>query len=172
MKDETPVTVSGSGGRQQRTDPKYGNIYDHFCIVYEYANGVKAFARCRHFRGCSNDVSDHVFGSKGRADIFKHRTFDYKGNETWRFRGKSRLMYQVEHDVLFKSIRDAEPINNGYYMSMSSMLAIAGRMVAYTGKTRTWDECMNSKQNLAPPIYEWGDIAVPEVAIPGVTKFV
>jgi predicted dehydrogenase len=49
MNDEAPATISGSGGRQVRTDARYGNIYDHFDIVYQWANGVKAFARCRHW---------------------------------------------------------------------------------------------------------------------------
>ncbi len=52
MNDEAPATISGSGGRQVRTDEKYGNIYDHFNIVYQWANGVKAFARCRHWQNC------------------------------------------------------------------------------------------------------------------------
>ncbi len=172
MRDEVPVRASGSGGRQQRTDPKYGNIYDHFSIVYEYANGVKAFARCRHFKGCSNDVSDHFFGSKGRVDVFKHRIYDYKGNEIWRFAGKKNNMYQTEHDELFASIRSAKPINNGHYMSMSSMLAILGRMVGYTGKTLTWEQAFHSTEDLTPPKYEWGRIEIPKVAMPGVTPFV
>jgi len=172
MKDETPVKVSGTGGRQQRTDPKYGNIYDHFCIVYEYANGVKAFARCRHFAGSTNDVTDHIYGSKGRMDVFKHRAYDYSGKSIWSFRGKKNNMYQTEHDEFFASIRSGSPINNGYYMSMSSMLAIAGRMVAYTGKTLTWDQCMNSQLDLTPNEYDWIDIPVPQVAVPGVTPFV
>ena len=28
------------GGRQVRTDPAYGHIFDHFTIDYEYPNGV------------------------------------------------------------------------------------------------------------------------------------
>ena len=172
MRDEVPLRASGSGGRQQRTDPKYGNIYDHFSIVYEYANGVKAFARCRHFRGCSNDVSDHFFGTKGRVDVFKHAIHDYKGNDIWRFTGEKNNMYQTEHDELFAGIRSGKPLNNGYYMSMSSMLAIIGRMVAYTGKTLTWEQALDSKEDLTPPKYEWGQIEVPKVAMPGVTPFV
>ncbi|MGB0741600.1 MAG: Gfo/Idh/MocA family protein, partial [Planctomycetaceae bacterium] len=38
MNDEAPVTVSGSGGRQVRTDERYGNIYDHFNVVYNRKN--------------------------------------------------------------------------------------------------------------------------------------
>jgi predicted dehydrogenase len=171
MRDAAPVKVSGSGGRIQRSDPKYGNIYDHFAVVYEYANGVKAFSRCRHFRGCNNDVTDHFFGTKGTCHIASHRT-KIEGETNWRYEGPKCNMYQIEHDELFASIRSAKPINNGHYMSISSMLAIAGRMAAYTGKTLTWDECFNSKLDLTPPAYEWGPLETPQVAIPGITKFV
>ena len=36
-----PVKAIGVGGRQWRTDPKYGHIYDHFAIDYEYPNGAR-----------------------------------------------------------------------------------------------------------------------------------
>jgi hypothetical protein len=81
-------------------------------------------------------------------------------------------MYQVEHDEFFASIRAGKPINNGHYMSMSSMLGIAGRMSAYTGQTKNWDEFMNSKLDLTPKSYEWGPLEAAPVAILGVTKFV
>lgn len=171
MNDEAPISISGSGGRQVRTDPKYGNIYDHFNVIYEWKNGVKAFARCRHWPGCENDVNDYIVGTKGRADVMKHRIFDLDGNEIWKFEGDGGDMYQIEHDELFAGIRGAHPINNGDYMCKSTMLAISGRMAAYTGKKLTWDEVMNSQQDLTPEAYEWGDIPVPEVAVPGRTKF-
>lgn len=171
MDDEAPVTISGSGGRQVRTDPKYGNIYDHFNVVYEWANGVKAFARCRHWQGCENDVNDYIVGTKGRADVMKHRIFDLEGNEIWKFEGEGGDMYQIEHDELFASIRGANPINNGDYMCKSTMLAISGRMAAYTGQKLTWEQCMNSQEDLSPPSYDWVDVPIPDVAIPGKTKF-
>jgi predicted dehydrogenase len=171
MKDQAPLSASGSGGRQQRTDPKYGNIYDHFNIVYEYPQGVKAFARCRHFRGCANDVSDHIFGTKGRVDVFGHKIFDYAGTKLWEYRGKRSNMYQQEHDEMFAAIRSGKPINNGRYMTVSTMMAILGRMVAYTGRQLTWDEAWNSKEDLTPA-YTWGDLPVAPVAVPGVTAFV
>lgn len=175
MHDESPVEVSGTGGRIQRTDPKYGNIYDHFAVTYEWANGVRAHARCRHFTRSTNDVSDNIYGSMGRAAIasFDTKILDWKGNVIWKYDGpKPGNMYQLEHDAFFASIRSGKPINNGDYMSKSSMLAIAGRMSSYTGKTLTWEQCMNSKLDLTPPSYEWGPLETPPVAIPGITKFV
>ena len=171
MNDQTPISCSGTGGRQTRTGKEYGHIYDHFAIVYEDPNGVKGFSRCRQQDGCAVDVSDHVFGTKGRVDVFKHRIYDPKGEKTWQFRGKSKNMYQVEHDEFFESIRSGNPLNNGDYMTKSTMLAIMGRMAAYTGKSITWDEAMNSKEDLTPASYEWGPLPVPPVAMPGITEF-
>ena len=79
MRDQYPVACSGTGGRQTRTAPEYGNIFDHMAVVYEYENGVKTFSRCRQQDGCSTDVSDHIFGTKGRVDVMSHTAFDTKG---------------------------------------------------------------------------------------------
>jgi hypothetical protein len=91
---------------------------------------------------------------------------------TWVYRGKPKDMYQVEHDELFASIRKGTPINNGDYMAKSTLIAIMGRMAAYTGKQITWEMALNSKENLSPAQYEWGAMPEPVVAIPGVTAFV
>ena len=80
-------------------------------------------------------------------------------------------MYEEEHRELFASIRAGRPINNGDYMAKSTMMAIMGRMAAYTGQTLTWDQCLNSTEDLTPARYEWGDVPVPTVAKPGLTKF-
>ncbi|MGE3314587.1 MAG: Gfo/Idh/MocA family protein [Planctomycetaceae bacterium] len=171
MKDEPPVRCSGTGGRQTRTAPEYGNVYDHMAVVYEYASGVKAFARCRQQDGCSNDVTDHVFGTKGRVDIFKHRIESLSGDLIWKFDGEKGNMYQTEHNELFASIRSGNPINNGEYMAKSTLLGVMGRMSVYTGKTITWEQAYNSTEDLTPPKYEWGPISVPPIATPGVTPF-
>ena len=81
-------------------------------------------------------------------------------------------MYDVEHVELFKAIRAGETINTGVYMSYSTLLAIMGRMACYTGREITWEDALNSQENLAPPKYEFGDIPVPTVAMPGKTKFI
>ena len=81
-------------------------------------------------------------------------------------------MYQAEHDELFASIRAGKPINNGEYMAKSTLLAIMGRMAAYTGQVITWEQALNSKEDLSPPRYDWDvKLPVPPVAIPGQTKF-
>jgi len=181
MHDEPPLTAWGLGGRQVRVDPIYGDIYDHHAVVYEYPGGVLAHSYCRQQPGCWSDVTDKFFGTKGRAIVLNDfRIEDLKGNTTWKFKGKRNSMYVAEHEALFKSIRSGKPINNGLYMARSTMLAILGRMVDYTGQRLTWEEAINSKQLLAPASYAWdadpptkpGPDGRYPIATPGVTKFV
>jgi len=172
MRDQYPISCSGTGGRQTRISPDYGNIFDHMAVVYEYPNGVKTFSRCRQQDGCSVDVTDHIFGTKGHVDVMSHVAYDPAGKEIWRYKGPKTNMYQVEHNELFAGIRSGKPINNGHYMAHSTMMGIMGRMAAYTGKKITWDQAMKSKEDLTPKAYQWGSIEVVPVAMPGVTPFV
>ncbi len=174
MKGEYPARAVGIGGRQVRTGPEYGNIYDHHSLVYEYANGMKLFSNCRQQRGCHNDMSSHVLGSKGTA-IVSERRLDISTDTEWVYKAPdddpTDNFYQKEHDELFASIRKGKPINDGEYMAKSTLLAIMGRMATYTGQLITWEQAMNSQEDLTPPKYEWGSLPTPPVALPGITKF-
>jgi predicted dehydrogenase len=173
MQNEYPVRAVGLGGRQARTAPENGHIYDHFSVVYEYANGVKLFSQCRQQKGCKNDISAHVIGAKGTALLSERRKglVIRAGNE-WAYDGPQNEMYQAEHDELFASIRAGKPINNGEYMAWSTLLAIMGRMAAYTGQEITWKQALESKEELRPSEYSWTGKPPPtEIAIPGRTRF-
>jgi predicted dehydrogenase len=151
--DEPPLLAYGLGGRQVRTEqPKWGNIYDHMAVVYEYPNNVKVHSYCRQQAGCFNETTDHFMGAKGYANILK---FSIEGENAWRFRGEAGNMYDLEHEALFSSIRAGKAINNGLYMARSTMLAILGRMVCYTGQKIRWEDAINSDEVLAPSAYTW-----------------
>jgi hypothetical protein len=115
-------------------------------------------------------MNNYIQGTLGRAEINERRP-EITGPNAWRREGKDNNFYQTEHDELFASIRSGEPINNGEYMAKSSLMAILARMAAYTGKTITWEQAFNSTEDLTPASYEWGPIATPEIAKPGVTPF-
>ena len=53
MKEQYPVKAVGMGGRQVLTGNEYGNIYDHFSVVYEYAGGARLISNCRQQPGCA-----------------------------------------------------------------------------------------------------------------------
>ncbi|MSR75301.1 MAG: Gfo/Idh/MocA family oxidoreductase [Planctomycetes bacterium] len=164
-----PAKVIGMGGRQVRTDAKFGHIYDHFSLVYTWPDGVKGFFWCRQMDGCANDVSDHLFGSEGVCDVFKH---SIDGAHAWKYTGPSNNMYQTEWDELVAAVRAGKTINNGDYMVKSTMMAIMGRMAAYTGGTITWEQAWESQEDLTPAGLRSGDALMPPVAMPGITKFV
>src|SRR5216683_3408295 len=176
MRDEYPVRASGIGGRQVRTGPEYGHIFDHHSVVYEYANGVKLFSACRQQHGCAYDVTDHIIGSNGVCDVDTSKVATIKGYKPGSYLWKSNKlggdMYQNEHNELIASIRSGKPINNGDYMTKSTLMAIMGRMATYTGQVITWEQAMNSTEDLTPAKYEFGPLPVPPVARPGVTKFI
>jgi predicted dehydrogenase len=171
MNDETPVECIANGGRAVKSPG--GNIFDHFSIVYEYANGARGILGSRQINGCANENADYILGTKGDCYIGKGPKPYIKGATKWRYDGPDPSMYQVEHNELFASIRSGEVINDGEWMAKSTMLAIMGRMAAYTGKRITWDEAINSKQKLVPDNMTWDMKHEPEeLAVPGLTKFI
>lgn len=173
MGDKYPIKAIGMGGREVRKGPEFGNIFDHHSVTYEYADGTRLISNTRQMDGCKNDISVHILGSQGTALLSERRNgTSITARDKWVYSNEVRNLYQVEHDELFASIRNGKPINNGEYMAKSTLLAIMGRMATYTGQEITWDMAWNSKEDLTPPKYEWGPIAAPAVAVPGVTRYV
>jgi predicted dehydrogenase len=173
MKNTYPVKAIGLGGRQTRTSPDFGHIFDHHAVVYEFPNGIRLFSFCRQQPNVANDVSDHIMGTLGTANLMG---YSITGKNAWslpRTKRRKGDMYQNEHNELFASIRSSNPINNGDWMTKSTLMAIMGRMATYTGQEITWDMALNSKEDLSPPKYDLAlKMDVPPVAQPGVTRFV
>jgi predicted dehydrogenase len=169
--DASPVKASGMGGRQQRIDKKFGNIFDHHTVFYEYPTGIRVYFTCQRQDNCGKFVDEVVLGTKGKAQVIKGVI---EGEKKWKYSGPGgrQSMYVYEHKAMIKSIRDGKPINNAAYMCNSTLIAIMGRMCTYTGKEITWDQLLSSKERLGPDRYEWGPVPEPTVAIPGKTKFV
>lgn len=169
--DKPPISCVAVGGRQIPAEG--GNIYDHFEVNYLYPNNVRAFVANRQIEGCYNENADYITGTKGVATIGRGPIPRISGEKTWQWEGQKVDMYQYEHDVLFASIRQSKPINDGERMATSTLLAIMGRMAAYTGQQITWDQALNSQERLVPDHIEW-NMSLPERPLPrpGVTKFV
>jgi predicted dehydrogenase len=98
MDDKMPVQATGTGGRQVRVEDKYGNIYDHFAVEFEYANGVKGYHFARQQEKTSSRNSVEVLGTGGTALINVEREQEIKGKIPWRYTGPKNDMYQTEHD--------------------------------------------------------------------------
>ena len=165
----TPVKVMGMGGRQVRTAPEYGNIFDHFAVEFEYPDGVRVASYCRQTKGCAERVEEKIVGTKGYAFGYG----EIGGAAPWKFEGDEPNPYVVEHADLIASIRAGKPLNEGQRIAESTLCAIMGRMSAYTGRALSWDWAMNaSKLDLSPKVYEFGPNPVDPVAVPGQTPLV
>ncbi len=173
-----PLRCHGMGGRQFRTDKRYGEIYDHHAVEYEYDKGVRVFSQCRHIPNCWNSVSEWVHGTKGAGQV--DGTLQIVGGDAWKFRGPNPDPYQVEHDDLFAAIRNGTDYNEGDNGAYSTLTAIMGRMATYSGQVIEWDEALNSELNLMPKTFAW-DAEAPvkpkedgsyPIAMPGITRAV
>ncbi|HEV7867673.1 MAG TPA: Gfo/Idh/MocA family oxidoreductase [Chthoniobacteraceae bacterium] len=173
--DVAPLRAVSLGGRQQRVEPEYGHIFDHFAVMYEYPDGARGTIFARQQAGTFNQNSDHIIGSKGYCDIngFKklHRI---TGETSWKYEGPKNDMYQTEHDEFFASIRQGQPLNFADKLAHSTMVAILGRMAAYTGQMISWEDALASQESLAPkePLTWDMKLEVPPVAMPGRTKLI
>ena len=176
--DKTPLKCVALGGRAARSGPEHGNVFDHFTVIYEYDDGRRAFLTTTQIDNTPADNTDYIYGREGSIEVcgFKplHFMKDRAGKEVWRYNGPYNDMYQTEHNELFASIRAGEPINDGEWMAHSTMMAIMGRMAAYTGQMITWEQAMKSEENLLPTldVMRFGDLPVAPVPVPGVTKIV
>ena len=103
MREPPPQEAWGMGGRQVCLDPRYGDLFDHHAVVYEYANGVRLFGFCRDQPGCYGNYSTVFLGTKGRA--ITPQKCSIEGPNAWRYKGNRGNMYDLEHQALFDAVR-------------------------------------------------------------------
>jgi myo-inositol 2-dehydrogenase / D-chiro-inositol 1-dehydrogenase len=166
-----PVSARAVGGRQQRTEPRWGHIYDHFAVDYEYPNGVHILSMCRQIPGTRNRVGEWFQGTRGAAATHDHAITGHAAYGWDRPEGFVTSMVQ-EHADLLASIRAGRPINDLARIAESTLTAIMGREAAYTGQDIVWDELLAATQDLAPAPLEqvrYGELEVPPVPVPGRT---
>ena len=167
--DVPPVSCTAIGGRQIPANG--GNIYDHIEVNYVWDDDTRGFIAQRQISGCYNENSCYILGSKGKGFIDR-RGVSIEGKEKWRYKGESPNMYQVEHNEMFKSIREGKPNNDGDRMVNSTMMAIMGRTAAYTGKEITWEQIMNAEEKLVPEYSNWdSEVEFRKESTPGATDF-
>ena len=186
-KGSYPVSAQGQGGRQVRT--VQDQLFDHYAVEYTFADGTRLFAQGRHQNGTWDCFRSTIHGQTGCAIIGEgvpnpriYRGHNPSENPIWEYTGEpARDQYQVEHDVLFDCIRKDKPVNEAERCAMTTMVGVLGRMAAETGQTITWDEAMNSTDELAPNLdkltMDGPAPVMPDengnysIAMPGITKW-
>jgi predicted dehydrogenase len=165
---KNPVKATALGGRQARTGKVNGHIYDHFAVEFEYPDGVRMFSQCRQINGCDGKVEEFVKGTKGYSNCANW--IRPQSGDPWRFRDRDVNAYEQEHQDLIASIRAGKPLNEAKAVAESTLMGIMGRESAYSGHAVEWEQALNSNR-LGPDKYEFGDLPMPEVAIPGKYRF-
>jgi predicted dehydrogenase len=137
-----PVKAYASGGRIARTQEEFGNIYDHFDVHFEYANGVRSAFMGRHFKNATNKVENRWVGTKGELYLRPN-----PGRSAWIAKGHDGQLlarntgrsdnnqpYVEEHKELLSGIVNNAPIMEIQEVADSSLTCILGREAAYSGK--------------------------------------
>jgi predicted dehydrogenase len=169
--DAHPVRCVALGGRQVRTSPIYGNIYDHFAVEYEFPGDRKTSSQCRQIDGCANNVSETSVGTKCTYHL-SPGNYRLSGGGRVRIQNE-RNPYEQEHIDLILSIREGKPLMELQTVAESTLTAIMGRMSAYTGQAITWEQALNSKLDLTPKTFDFkSPFPAPAISVPGETPFV
>ncbi len=167
-----PVQCIGMGGREVRTAPEYGNVYDHFAVEYEYPNGVRIEYMGAQIDKVSDRNDQRLVGTKGRAYADFGRIVA-EGQNPFKYEWDEVDPCIKQHADQIAAIREGKRLNEGKRIAESTLTSIMGRMSAYTGRALKWDWAMNaSKLDLRPPRYGFGDLPTRSVAIPGKTRLV
>ena len=182
-----PVSAQAMGGR---CFPEAGNLFDHYCVEYTFADGAKLFAFSRHMNGCWQDYADFAHGSKGAAVLMTSladpKTRIYKSQNmadsdlVWQFGEPDPNPYHAEWQVLLDAIRQDKPHNESRRAAEADVAALMGRMAAHTGAYITWDQALNSNVELVsnvdamtletPAPLLAGPDGIYPAPLPGITK--
>ncbi len=171
-----PIKAVGFGAKQRRLS---GDQYDMFSIDFEYEGGIHLHSMCRQIDGCTNNVSEHIQGTKGSWSSNTMEIKDLQGKVLWKFDSekekadfKQTNPYVLEHVNFVNHIRSNTPINQAEETAVACLVAIMGRESAYSGAAVTWEEITNSNLNYLPEKLEIGkmDMSSYVVRVPGKAK--
>jgi myo-inositol 2-dehydrogenase / D-chiro-inositol 1-dehydrogenase len=161
-----PISAQGMGGREIRKGKDHGQIFDHHFIEFTYPSGAIISAQFRQQPGCLRKVNEIFQGCNGSVDFDLGEIKDEEKNNI-EIKYEKNDEFQTEQNELFESIRKKrERINDVEYAANSTLTAIMGRMASYSGKVITWEQALNSQENLVPDDFKYFDDDPPPSAIP------
>jgi myo-inositol 2-dehydrogenase / D-chiro-inositol 1-dehydrogenase len=195
-----PVKAVGFGSRQRRvTGDQYDNfsvdfVYDNgmqmhsMCRqingcasnVSEMIHGSKGITNCRNsiWDLAGNELYAYPYVEKEKPRIDYPFSDDIKQKNAAKVQNKKTEIvpvsvkdpYVQEHTDLITCIRQDKPVNEAEGTAMSCLVAIMGRVSAYTGKMVTLEEMMNSDLKLGPETFVMGNVGImknPVIPVPG-----
>lgn len=150
MKNVPPVRCSGTGAAKVR---KHGDCLDYYTLVYEYPDKIGVTFSSRQFAAdISPERTVRMYGSKGVLTTEYGGTVMIRGGVGTFYRGGGTDALYEEgaqnnirrfHELIRKQDASNTTVESGV---TSNLVAIMGRMAAYTGRPVTWDEVVNSTE--------------------------
>jgi len=167
-----PISAEGFGGRARR---ETGNQFDFFSIDYDFGDGVHIHSQCRQISGTHGNVGEMFTGTEGVC--YGGGKINGKKVDVPEFKVDSNNGQVQEHVDLIRSVLAGKPLNDAKSIAQSTLVAIMGRISAYTGGfVRMSDLLQNDKAPLfgfacspAPLDFEKGPVTMPAevAAVPG-----
>ena len=165
----TPVAAIGFGGRARR---ETGNMFDFFSIDYDFGDDVHIHSQCRQLAGTYEHVGEMFIGTEGIC----HADGKVTGKQVAvpEITVDSGNAQVQEHVDLIRSVMAGKPLNEAKNVADSTLVAIMGRISAYTGQYVRWDDLTKNEQSpwynfaCAPAAgdFEKGPIKLPEEVPP------
>ena len=137
-----PVTAVGMGGRARR---ETGNMFDFFSIDYDFGDDVHIHSQCRQIAGTYGRVGELFTGAEGvcmgggkitgrKVDVPEIKLDSDNG------------MVQ-EHVDMIRSVASGKPLNHSKRIAEVTLVAIMGRISAYTGELVRWNDLIANESS-------------------------
>ena len=168
-----PVEVRGMGGRSTDLPSKiYGDRFSHFAVDFDMGNGLRLASYCQQDPKTSREIGERIVGTKGI--LYSHVSYgackitDHKGKVLYAPKDRYSNELIEEHKFLLSNLRAGKQVNTLKQLVNSTLLAIAGRMSAYSGKKFKFEWMMRkSQESLVPEKMGFYKNPVAGVPVPG-----
>ncbi|MDH4445099.1 MAG: Gfo/Idh/MocA family oxidoreductase [Akkermansiaceae bacterium] len=137
-----PVSAVGFGGRARR---ETGNMFDFFSVDYDFGDDVHIHSQCRQISGTYGRVGESFTGTEGSC---------YGGGK---LNGKKVVIPEIkvdssngqvqEHIDMIRSVNGGNPLNHAKRIAETTLVAIMGRISAYTGEIVRWNDLVKNEQS-------------------------
>lgn len=170
-----PVTVRGWGGRStDLPSPKFGDRFSHFAVDFDMGDGLRIASYCHQDDNTAREIGEMFVGTKGIMipSYFSGGCLitDLKGKVLYQAPEPKLQAIVAEHKFLIDSIRSGKPQNRLRPLVNSTLLAIAGRESAYSGKKFKYDWFLAKSGGTLYKEEKFGKIGLREIPVPGKTQ--
>ncbi len=142
-----PVSAVGFGGRARR---ETGNMFDFFSVDYDFGDDVHIHSQCRQLSGSYQRVGEIFTGTEGSC--YGGGKLNGKKVDIAEIKVDSDNGMVQEHVDMIRSVIAGKPLNDAKRIAEVTLVAIMGRMSAYTGEMIRWNDLMKNDKS---PLFDF-----------------